>query len=75
LFQIAELKSEGGVGPNRRLYRISAYADSGSLPKKIIAAMPKHGIGLIADNANFTNVKRIVYIDEILLDTEVKAAA
>jgi uncharacterized protein (TIGR02118 family) len=39
------------------------------------AVMEKHGKDLIADVANFTNVEAVVQIDEVLLNTEIKAAA
>lgn len=39
------------------------------------AAMSEHGAELMADVANFTNIKPVVQIDEVVLDTELKAAA
>ena len=39
------------------------------------AAMENHGKELMADLANFTNIEPIVQIDEVLLDTTLKAAA
>jgi hypothetical protein len=37
--------------------------------------MEKHGKELMADLSNFTNIEPVVQIDELLLDTQIRAAA
>jgi uncharacterized protein (TIGR02118 family) len=39
------------------------------------ATMEKHGKELMADLSNFTNIEPVVQIDELLLDTQIRAAA
>jgi uncharacterized protein (TIGR02118 family) len=46
-----------------------------SSEKEYRAATAKHGAELMADVSKFTNVTPIVQIDEVLLDTELQAAA
>jgi uncharacterized protein (TIGR02118 family) len=60
----------GGPVPYRCLCRFWFNAE-----EDYRAAMAKHGAELMADITNFTNVKPIVQVDEVLLDTEVEAAA
>jgi hypothetical protein len=37
--------------------------------------MEKHGKELMADLSNFMNIQPVVQIDEVLLDTQIQAAA